>query len=55
MSVEVLENLKTIIEYDSEGPASWAEKAVREKIDPVKALDAMTGAIRQLAMCILKR
>ncbi|MFB0556669.1 MAG: B12-binding domain-containing protein [Dehalococcoidia bacterium] len=49
MSAEILENLKkTIIEYDSEGAASWARKAVQEKIDPVKALDTMTAAIKQV-------
>ena len=46
---EVLENLKkAIIEYDSEGAASLAGKAVQEKIDPVKAIEAMTAAIRQV-------
>jgi corrinoid protein of di/trimethylamine methyltransferase len=49
MSAEILENLKkTIIEYDSAGAASWARKAVQEKIDPVKALDTMTAAIKQV-------
>ena len=49
MNVEILENLKkAIIEYDSEGAASWAKKAVQERIDPAKALDAMTVAIRQI-------
>lgn len=49
MTAEILENLKkTIIEYDSEGAASWARKAVQEKIDPVKALDTMTAAIKQV-------
>ena len=46
---EILENLKkAIIEYDSEGAASLARKAVQEKIDPVKAIEAMTVAIRQV-------
>lgn len=46
---EILENLKkAIIEYDSEGAASLAGKAVQEKIDPVKAIEAMTAAIRQV-------
>ncbi|HUV45821.1 MAG TPA: cobalamin-dependent protein [Dehalococcoidia bacterium] len=49
MNAEILENLKkTIIEYDSEGAASWARKAVQEKIDPVKALATMTAAIKQV-------
>jgi len=46
---EVLENLKkAVIEYDTEGAASWAKKAVDTKIDPLKALDALTEAIRQV-------
>jgi len=49
VSIEVLENLKkAIMEYDSEGAANWARKAVEEKVDPVEALDAMTVAIRQV-------
>jgi len=49
MSAEVLENLKkAVIEYDGEAAASWARKAIQGKIDPIKALDAMTVAIRQV-------
>ena len=49
MSTEVLENLKkAIIGYDREGAADWARKAVQEKIDPIKALDTMTVAIKQI-------
>lgn len=50
MDVEkILENLKrAVIEYDAEGAASWAEKAVEAKIDPIKALDALTEGIRQV-------
>lgn len=49
MSIEVLENLKkAVMEYDSEGAANWARKAVEAGIDPVEALDAMTVAIRQV-------
>jgi len=49
MSTEVLENLKkAITEYDREGAADWARKAVQEKIDPIKALDTMTVAIKQI-------
>jgi len=36
MNVEVLENLKkAVIEYDGEAAASWARRAVQEKIDPI--------------------
>jgi corrinoid protein of di/trimethylamine methyltransferase len=49
MSAEVLENLKkAVIEYDGETAANWARKAIQGKIDPIKALDAMTVAIRQV-------
>ena len=49
MSAEILENLKKAITgYDREGAADWARKAVREKIDPIEALDTMTVAIRQI-------
>jgi len=49
MGIEVLDNLKkAIIEYDSQGAASWARSVVKEGIDPTRALDAMTVAIRQI-------
>ena len=49
MTVEALESLKrAILEYDSEGAASLAGKIVEERIDPIKALDAMTEAIRRV-------
>lgn len=49
MQSEILKHLKrTVLEYDSKGAASWARKAVEEKIDPIKALDALTEAIREV-------
>ncbi len=49
MSAEILENLKKAITgYDREGAVDWARKAVQERIDPIKALDTMTVAIRQI-------
>jgi corrinoid protein of di/trimethylamine methyltransferase len=49
MTVEILENLKRAIkEYDSQSAASLARKIAQEKVDPVKALDAMTEAIKQV-------
>lgn len=49
MMDKILENLKkAVIGYDREGAADWARKAVQEKIDPIKALDVMTVAIRQI-------
>jgi len=51
MAVETLENLKrAVIEYDTEGAASWARKIVKKKIDPIKALDVLTEAIRQVGV-----
>ena len=49
MTTEVLEELrKTITTYDCEGAEKWAREAVRRKVDPLKALDVMTVAIRQI-------
>ena len=49
MSTEIIENLKkAVLEYDSQGAANWAKKAVQEKIDPFKAQDAMTAVIREI-------
>lgn len=49
MESEILENLKkAVIEYDSVGAASWASKAMEEKIAPIKAMDTLTQAIRQV-------
>ena len=49
MALDILENLRrAVVEYDAEGAASWAKKIVDEKVDPTKALDALTEAIRQV-------
>jgi len=49
MALDILENLKrAVIEYDSESAANWAGKIVEEKVDPLKALDTLTEAIRQV-------
>lgn len=46
---EILQNLKrTVLEYDSEGAASWAKKAVEKEIDPIEAIDALTEGITQI-------
>ena len=46
---EILENLRAaILEYDNIKAESWARKAVEERIDPVKAVDVLTEAIRQV-------
>jgi len=49
MNAEVLEELKkSILTYNREGAVIWARKTVKEKINPIEALDAMTVAIRQV-------
>jgi len=49
METEIFENLRrAVIEYDKKGAASWAKKAMEEKVDPVKALNALTEAIREV-------
>lgn len=49
MSTEILENLKkAVMEYDHEGAATLARKAVEEKVDPLEALNALTVAVRQV-------
>lgn len=46
---EILENLRSaILEYDNVKAESWARKVVEEGIDPVKAVDVLTEAIRQV-------
>jgi len=49
MSIDILEGLgKAIIEYDAEEAASLAQRAITEKVDPLKALNVLTVAIRQV-------
>ena len=49
MEIEILENLKKAVrDYDPQGAATWAKKAVEEKIDAIKALDTLTEAIREI-------
>ena len=49
MEHEILENLKrAVIDYDVPGAQTWAKKTVAEGIDPVKGLDALTEAIREV-------
>ena len=48
-SHEILGNLKkAIAEYDTDGAASWAKKAIDEKIDPIEATNALMEAIREV-------
>jgi corrinoid protein of di/trimethylamine methyltransferase len=49
MESAVLEGLKkAVMDYDSQAAAMWARKAIEEQIDPVRALDALTAAIREV-------
>ena len=49
MEIQILENLaKSVKEYDPVGAVDWATKAVEERIDPLKALEALTVAIREI-------
>jgi corrinoid protein of di/trimethylamine methyltransferase len=45
----ILENLgKVVKDYDQVGAAEWARKAVENGVDPLKSLDALTEAIREV-------
>lgn len=49
MSTDILGNLKqAVLDYDGQAASNWARKAVEEKIEPARALAAMTEAIRQI-------
>jgi len=49
MEAEILDGLKqSVLDYDTESAANWARKAIEEKVDPIKALDALTKAISQV-------
>ena len=49
MSTDILENLKkAVIEYERGQVVLLVSQAVKEKIDPLKVLDTMTVAIRQI-------
>ncbi len=49
MNNGIFENLKkAIVEYDSERAVGLAKEVIEKKINPMKALDAMTEGIRQV-------
>jgi corrinoid protein of di/trimethylamine methyltransferase len=49
MGNEIFDNLeKAVKEFSSEDAANWAKKAVEAKLDPLKAVEALTGAIRDV-------
>lgn len=49
MEEKILESLKkSVQDYDQEGAALWAAKAVDAQIDPVKSLGKLTEAMREI-------
>ena len=49
MGNEIFDNLeKAVKEFNGENAANWARKAVEAKLDPLKAVEALTGAIRDV-------
>lgn len=47
--MSIIKDLKrAILEYDSELAVSLAKEVVKQKLDPLEAVDAMTGAIKQV-------
>ena len=49
METIILENLaKAVTDYDQEAAARWAGEAMEDEIDPLRALDALTEAIREV-------
>jgi len=46
---EILGNLrKAILEYDRSSTESWARKAIDQGVEPLKAMEVLTGAIREV-------
>jgi methanogenic corrinoid protein MtbC1 len=49
MGNEIFDNLeKAVKTFSSEDAANWAKKAVEAKLDPLQAVEALTGAIREV-------
>jgi methanogenic corrinoid protein MtbC1 len=49
MGNEIFDNLeKAVKTFSSEDAANWAKKAVEAKLDPLKAVEVLTGAIRDV-------
>ena len=49
MANEIFDNLaKAVKEFSSENAADWARKVIEAKLDPLKAVEALTGAIRDV-------
>lgn len=49
MAADIIDGLKqAVIDYDSEAAVNWAKKVVSNKIAPIKAIEALTEAIRHV-------
>jgi len=49
MEAEILDKLRqSVTEFDDEAAADWAKKAIEENVDPFKAVDVLTDAIREV-------
>jgi len=49
METDIIENLKkAVLEYNGEQAAHWARAALEAGIEPTRAMDALTAAIRQV-------
>jgi corrinoid protein of di/trimethylamine methyltransferase len=49
MANQILDNLKqSVLQYDKEAAQKWAAEAVERDVDPLLALSALTGAIREV-------
>jgi corrinoid protein of di/trimethylamine methyltransferase len=49
MANEIFDQLaKAVKEFSSENAADWARKAVEAKLDPLQAVEALTGAIKDV-------
>lgn len=47
--MKILDSLsQSVIEGDDKQAIHWARKVVAERVDPIKALDALTGGMRQI-------
>ncbi len=47
--IEILDSLsRAVVEGDEQGAIGWARKAVKQRVDPIKALDALTSGMRQV-------
>ena len=54
--IEILDNLsQSVVKGDEQEATSYARKAVEERVDPIKALDALAGGMRQVDKGFVRR